>query len=403
MRRLLRSLRRGNALPASVLACVLVLPAVAASLASAQETPDDLREQRREVQDDAADVALEVDALTDDIDELTAALDALRAAVDAQQSALEAAQRRVTAAEVAEAAADAAIESLEAEIVTTRDILERSAVDAFIGHQGPNSDQAALDENPWQYARTEALIQFGTGDTTELIDELRALGSELTRQRDDAAALTAELDAERIEVARRVTELDAALLREEQILIGVEDRLDARLAEVQSLEALDAELAAEIKAEEQRIADAIAARNRSNRTVTIPDNAPVELVTVRGIVVNVAIADNLEGFLAAMEARGYSLGGGGYRSSDSQISLRRQHCGTSDYAIWEMPASQCRPPTARPGRSAHERGLAVDFTYQGSIIRSRNSDVFRVMSEVAPTYGLINLPSEPWHWSNTGS
>jgi hypothetical protein len=375
---------------------------IAATLASAQESPEDLREQRREVQEDAAELAGEVDALTDDIEELTAALDALRAAVDAQQSALEAAQRRVAAAEAAEASAEAAITALEDQMSATRSLLERSAVEAFIGHQGPNSDQGALDANPWQYARTESLIEFGTGDTADLIDELRRIGSALERERDDAAAITIERAAEEAEVARRVSELDAAVLREEQILADVEDRLDARLAEVQSLEALDADLAAEIKAEEQRIADAIATRNRSNRTVTIPDNAPVELATVRGIVVNVALAENLEGFLAAMEARGYPLGGGGYRSSDSQIRLRRAHCGTSDYAIWEMPASQCRPPTARPGRSAHERGLAIDFTYGGSIIRSRNTDVFRVMSEVAPAYGLYNLPSEPWHWSTTG-
>ena len=400
MRRLLRSFRRGNAL----LASLLVALAFAASLAGAQETPDDLREQRREVQEDAAELAVEVDALTDDIGELTAALDALHAAVDAQQSALEAAQRRVTAAKAAEQAAEASIASLEAEIATTKSILERSAVDAFIGHQGPNSDQAALDTNPWQYARTESLIEFSTGDTAEIIDELRFLGSELQRQREDAAALTAELEADEAEVARRVSELDAALQREEEILTAVEDRLDARLAEVQALQELDSQLADEIKVEEQRIADEIAARNRSrsNRTVTIPDNAPVDLATVRGIVVNVAIADNVEGFLAAMEARGYSLGGGGYRSSDSQVRLRREHCGSSDYAIWEMPSYQCSPPTARPGRSAHERGLAIDFTYQGSIIRSRSTDVFQVMAEVAPSYGLINLPSEPWHWSTTG-
>ncbi|MEZ5245636.1 MAG: D-alanyl-D-alanine carboxypeptidase family protein [Acidimicrobiales bacterium] len=398
MRRLLRPFRRGNA----ILLALLVALALASSLASAQETPEDLRQQRREVQENAAELALEVDALTDDIDELTAALEALRAAVDAQQSALDAAQRRVAEAEAAEAAAEAAIESLEADIVTTRGILENTAVDAFINHQGPNSDQAVLDANPWEYARTESLIEFGAGDTAEIIDSLRALGSELEQRRDDAARLTAELDAERDEVAARVSELDAAVQREEALLDEVESRLDARLAEAQGLEALDAQLAAEIQAEEQRIAEAIAARNRSNRTVTIPDNAPVELATVRGIVVNAAIADNVEGFLAAMEARGYSLGGGGYRSSDSQVSLRRSHCGSSDYAIWEMPASQCRPPTARPGQSAHERGLAIDFTYQGSIIRSRSSAVFQVMAEVAPSYGLYNLPSEPWHWSTTG-
>ena len=124
---------------------------------------------------------------------------------------------------------------------------------------------------------------------------------------------------------------------------------------------------------------------------------------MRGIVVNVAMADRTEGLLAAMAAEGFNLGGGGYRSSASQISLRKAHCGTSDYAIWEMSPSQCRPATARPGRSAHERGLAIDFTHGGSIIRSRSSAVFQAMARIAPTYGFVNLPSEPWHWSVTGT
>ena len=398
MRRLLRSLRRGNALLLGALAVL----AVASSLAAAQETPEDLRRQRREVQENAAELAVEVDALTDDIDELTAARNALHVAVDGQQSALDAAQRRVTAAEAAEVAANDAITALEAEVAATRDVLERSAVDAFVNHQGPNSDQAVLDNDPWEYARTEALVEFGAGDTAEIIDSLRALGSELEQRRDEAARITEELDAQRDEVAARLEELDAAVQREQELLDEVESRLDARLAEVQGLQDLDAQLAAEIQAEEQRIAEVIAARNRATRAVSIPANAPVELATVRGIVVNAAIAGNVEGFLAAMESRGYALGGGGYRSTDSQVSLRRSHCGSSDYAIWEMPASQCSPPTARPGQSAHEQGLAIDFTYQGSIIRSRSSTVFQVMSEVAPGFGLYNLPSEPWHWSTTG-
>lgn len=395
---LLRPLHRG---PAALLAC-LVAFAAAATFASAAETPDELREQRREVQEEAADAAKVVDALTDDVNGLVEALDALHASVDAQQAALDGAQRRVAAAEVAEQAAEQAIVDLETEVAQTRDLLQQAAIDAFTGFLGPNADQAILTGNPWQGARTESLIEFSTGNTTELIDRLRTLGAELEAERVAAAANTVLLEGQRADVAARIAELDAAVQREEELLSDVEDRLDARLAEVAALETLDASLAAEIKAEEQRIAAAIAARNRASRTVSIPDNAPVDLATVRGFVVNVAMAENLELFLAAMEAKGYRLGGGGYRSSDSQIAVRRSNCGTSDYAIWEMPASQCRPPTARPGRSQHERGLAIDFTHQGSIIRSRSSAVFQAMSEIAGTYGLYNLPSEPWHWSTTG-
>jgi len=104
-----------------------------------------------------------------------------------------------------------------------------------------------------------------------------------------------------------------------------------------------------------------------------------------------------------MSAQGYTLGGGGYRSPQSQIDLRRRNCGTSQYSIWQKPARQCRPPTAPPGRSDHERGLAIDFTVNGRAIRSRSSGVFKTLARLAPDFGFKNLPSEPWHWSVTGA
>jgi len=126
---------------------------------------------------------------------------------------------------------------------------------------------------------------------------------------------------------------------------------------------------------------------------------PVELTTVRGITVNTAIAAQVDGLLAAAEADGLHLTGGGYRSPEAQIALRRSHCGTSQYAIYEMPASQCSPPTARPGTSMHERGLAIDFEN----CSSRSSTCWQWLNTNAATHGFFNLPSEPWHWSIDGS
>ncbi len=198
-------------------------------------------------------------------------------------------------------------------------------------------------------------------------------------------------------------ELAAARALEETLLLAALARQERRLGEAAALAQLEASLAEEIRVEEQRIADAIASRlPPASGRVTIPDGADIELVTVNGIVVNALVADNVRGILAAMSARGFELSGGGYRSIDSQIQLRRANCGTSDYAIWEMPASQCRPPTARPGLSQHELGLAIDFTLDGRVIRCRDCSVFRALSEVAPAFGFFNLPSEPWHWSTTG-
>ena len=74
----------------------------------------------------------------------------------------------------------------------------------------------------------------------------------------------------------------------------------------------------------------------------------------------------------------------------------------SDYAIYQAPSSACSPPTARPGTSMHEKGLAIDFTCGGGTI-SRGSACFGWLEGHAGGYGLYNLPSEPWHWSTDGS
>jgi hypothetical protein len=99
----------------------------------------------------------------------------------------------------------------------------------------------------------------------------------------------------------------------------------------------------------------------------------------------------------------HNLCGGGYRSPERQIETRRNNCGTSNYAIYEMPSSQCSPPTARPGNSMHEQGLAIDLTCDGTLIGSQTSPCFQWLRDNAESYWLHNLPSEPWHWSSSGT
>ncbi|MDP8991931.1 MAG: M15 family metallopeptidase, partial [Actinomycetota bacterium] len=127
------------------------------------------------------------------------------------------------------------------------------------------------------------------------------------------------------------------------------------------------------------------------------------LTTVRGITVASSIAGQLASLLSAADGAGLSLSGGGYRSSQQQIQTRMNNCGTSNYAIYEMPSSQCSPPTAKPGASMHERGLAIDFTNRGSLITSRSNPAFRWLAGNAGRFGFRNLPAEPWHWSTNGS
>lgn len=161
-----------------------------------------------------------------------------------------------------------------------------------------------------------------------------------------------------------------------------------------------------VEAEVQRVADDPDALDGILiRTPPVPDlsgpidvDRPVPLTQVGGITVHTSIADRLQAMLQAARADGVILTGGGYRSPESQIALRRAHCGTSYYAVYQMPASQCTPPTAPPGSSMHERGLAIDFHN----CDSRSTACYQWLAANAAQYGFYNLPSEPWHWSVNG-
>jgi len=382
------------------LAAVATLATLATVVDAA--TPDELREERREVQAQAAELASEVDAATADVADLEVALAAAQANVDAQQAAVEAANRAVIDADEAQAAALAAIIDLEVQEEQARIDLQNAVIDSYVSFQGFD-DLEALGDDPWEASRAETLAEIGTGTSLEGLDNLRSIGAELEFQRLLAEQAAVEAESNREEMRFRLAELETALAIEDQLLLEAVERQERRLGEAVALEALEAELSEQIRVEEQRIADAIANRiPPGGGSVTVPPDSDIELVTVGGITVNVLVEDQVRGILAAMSARGFNLGGGGYRSIESQIRLRRANCGTSDYAIWAMPASRCRPPTARPGLSQHEVGLAIDFTLNGRVLRTRNSDVFRALAEVAPQFGFYNLPSEPWHWSTTG-
>ena len=133
-----------------------------------------------------------------------------------------------------------------------------------------------------------------------------------------------------------------------------------------------------------------------------PGGVPIRLCAVGPFVVDTTLARPVTALLAAASAAGLQLGGGGYRSNAAQVALRRANCGPSTYDVYERPAGQCRPPTARPGMSMHEWGLALDITSDGALIRSSSTGAWQWLNANAGSYGLRNLPGEPWHWSTNG-
>lgn len=130
---------------------------------------------------------------------------------------------------------------------------------------------------------------------------------------------------------------------------------------------------------------------RQEKTV----NGTITVVDVQGITVNKTISGQVDKMLTAAKGAGVTLTGNGWRSHQRQIELRTIN-GCPD--VWTASPSTCRVPTAIPGKSKHEEGLAIDFEN----MKSRGGKGFNWLAANAAKYGFKNLPSEPWHWSTTG-
>lgn len=373
--------------------------------------PTDAREERERIRQEAADVAAELDVLRATNAEVEQALSALQANVAGQEAALADAQRATAEAEAALAAARQREADTLARMDEVNADLRLAAVEAYINAGNLDDTTAVLDTSDIDEAmRRRSLVTLRAGQFQDVLAELRSLSEDLAIAREQARVASEAATAHQADVADRLSEVSAARDQQAAVAAQVDARIERAYSEAANLQSLDAELSRQIAAEQA----AIEARNRAARgnngtsgggggggggTQTFGN---VSTTMACGIRVASSIADQTCRLINAAAADGISLGGGGYRSSESQIALRRAHCGTSDYAIYQMSASQCSPPTARPGQSMHEQGLAIDFTYQGRVISSRSSPAFQWLAANAASYGFHNLPSEPWHWSTTG-
>jgi hypothetical protein len=131
-------------------------------------------------------------------------------------------------------------------------------------------------------------------------------------------------------------------------------------------------------------------------TQPVPESETVEVSP--GTRVHRCIEEPMRRLFADARAAGVNFGGGGWRDIARQRELRVIN-GCPD--VETAPSSSCRVPTARPGSSQHERGLAIDFTLNGGTVRHGDAGWNWLVAHGAQ-YGLINLPSESWHWSTTG-
>jgi peptidoglycan hydrolase CwlO-like protein len=433
---------------AVAVATALLTPAASDAQQPPNPDPNPAETERRlgEVRAQRGQVDLDVNALTAENAEVTAAVATLETNVANQQAAVDEAQRAADEAEADVATATQAVNDEQARIDALNLATDDLVVESYVNPPSDNSLDAFKADSLSDAAVKQALVDIQADSDADLLDQLRQAHEDLAVDQANKEELAAEAETKRQDAEDALTDLQNALAQQQAFADDLEERLNAKLAEAESLRAFDAQLADQLVREQEQVAAnlrAIAAAAEAQRQAeaaaaaraaaasgrparssgggggsagggggdvapSVIAPAPGGLATVTcphggSITVAGSIAGNVQALLNAAAAAGVSLcASSGWRSPQRQIELRRAHCGSSNYAIYQMPASQCQPPTARPGSSMHEQGLAIDFSCNGGGAITRGNSCWNFLVAHASDYGLYNLASETWHWSTNG-
>jgi D-alanyl-D-alanine carboxypeptidase len=351
----------------------------------------------------------------------------VRENVQAQKDMLAQAQAVVATAQTNLAAADAALADTQARLDAVNVDADRAVIDTFVNPPIESAFEALSADSLEAATVKQSILHREADRDAALLDEYQVLQEQLTAEQSQREAAADAAETAQAEAEAALADVEAAVSQQAAFALEVERRLDRRLAEADGLQNTDPELAEQIRAREAELAAALHALDEevraeqaqqtaaelavlaeANRAISGIKPVPggvTDVACPAGGVVQVAgdIASSVERLLTDAYEAGITMCGYGYRDPADQIALRRANCGSSTYAIYQAPSSYCSPPTARPGASLHEQGLAVDFTYGGGSTISSSSSAYSWLRSNAADYGLYNLPGEPWHWSVDGN
>jgi septal ring factor EnvC (AmiA/AmiB activator) len=418
------STRRWALLARSVLATAAAASILAPVPSGAQE--GDSPSGQDQARQNQALVDLDIDVLQAENTEVEEALGDLAENVAAQQDALDGAQIALMDAEAALAEANAAVEAAQGRLDGLGALTDMVVIDAYMSPPAEAGLESLSARSLSDASIKQSILDIEATSDAALLDQFEEAQAQLeieTAAKEDAAADAADRQSD---AEAALADLESALSQQAQFAAEVERRLNQRLTEGHTLAEIDPELAAQVLAREQELAGVLEQMQEEARSAAAQELASQlaqQAESQRGYGVikqppgglgevscpgggSITVAGDIRGAVQRLvddaSADGATMCGGGFRDPQDQINLRRSNCGSGDYAIYQAPASYCSPPTAPPGTSLHEQGLAIDFTCAGSGSVSYGDECHDWLEANASAYGLYNLPGEPWHWSVNG-
>ena len=372
----------------SRIASAVVIVGLALGQVAPASAADSPAARRQQVEAQRAQAAAHLNVLRASQSQIQKALDALDSNVRSQQAAVAAASQAADAAFVAFENARRDADQKAAEVAGLRDRVADVALDAYMGTSTAATFDMLRSGNLADIARRQAYRSLAIGDTSDALDRLRAARQDLEARRRLAQKAKDQAAARRAAIQSRLTALSHAQSQQQKFADDVENKIEVATSQSNQLAQQSSQLAAQAAAQ--------------SSSSVVRTSGTICLTTVRTITVACTIGPQLDKMLAAAEADGFTLTGQGYRDPNQQLAVRRTNCGSSEYDVYQKPPNSCSPPTAYPGTSMHEQGLAIDFMWNGSVISSHGSPAYQWLAGHAATYGFYNLPSEAWHWSVNG-
>ncbi|QXC62752.1 D-alanyl-D-alanine carboxypeptidase family protein [Aquihabitans sp. G128] len=431
------------------IAAAAVSVALAAPTLAGSAPRQDPRAEREQVRAERAAVAAKIDTTKATLAEVDDALQALEENVRSQRSALAKAEAAVAQATKDRDDAQRAITRLHEQLKVLRGEMRERAVRAYVSPSGDNVFAVLGTKDFTSAAERSFYVGLQSQTDADVADRLDGATTDLAFQKRKAAAAKERADAQRAEQAKRTKAVEKAEAQQQALSDKLQATVDSQISRSLQLAKTDRALSAKIAEQQAALVARIAAQKAANQrasakaaaaaaaeaaaanraanvgtdgrehgpstssssssgggggggTATVepgPVDSGIQLAYVQGIPVNAQVADQVTAMINAAAADGVSLRiGNSYRPVSQQIELRKQNCGTSYYAIYEMSSGSCHPPTAKPGQSQHQLGLAIDF----QSCSSHGTACYRWLSGHGSQYGYYNLPSEAWHWSTTG-
>lgn len=234
--------------------CVLLVMSMAVPL-SAQESIQDARERREQIQREAAEAAAELDVLAAEDQALVEALDRLDAWIAAEDGRLQAVRQELAATREAGEEARRNADALGTQIDELARLVAQQSVDSYVaGFDGEDSLLLSTD-NINAVPVLRFIIDEANGssaDTTALLRTARSLQEDALAEAETAETATIGL---RDEIRVRMEALEDDRATQAQLRAEVETRIGSLESTSAQLAAEDAEITDFIRAEEARIAE----------------------------------------------------------------------------------------------------------------------------------------------------